>query len=314
MRILARTGIAVGILVVLVIGAIVALYVWPVQSGALQSGPGAKTYSFSRAVALARAKVRADAKDPAVAPGCGSMLYEHGHKTRQSVLLLHGYTSCPSQFQHLARQMYDDGYNVYVPRAPENGLRDSADSAHVTAPGLVSYASKAVAIVGGLGTSSGVIGLSGGGVLATWAAYYRPAVIHRLLVLSPFYSPNASKAAAWEIKPMIILYGKGILPDKTGFGFSYHGLAQYLEIAKNFPDRTADQLKDAALVVSHGDEEINKGVARQTMRIVDPHTRVYEPPTSWDLGHDIVTPKGLHGHTAQLYGCYIGLYQGRAGC
>lgn len=311
MRRLVRTGlVAVGGLVALLILAVVAVYVWPLGSPALQRGPAHEAVSFDRAVDMARAQIRADTDDRQVKPDCRSILDEHGHKTRRSVLLLHGYTDCPSQFRTLATMLYDEGYNVYVPRAPDNGTRNPGDAAHVTAQGLVAYASTAVQIAGGLGESSGVIGLSGGGVLATWAAYYRPKVVKRLLVLSPFYSPNSSKAADWELKPLIVLYGFGILPDRTGFGFSYHGLAQYLRIVRNYPDRPATQLQDAALVVSRGDGEINEDLARKRMLQLDPKTHEFVPPKSWGLSHDIVTPRDLNGHSAALYRTYIGLYEG----
>lgn len=311
MRRLVRTGLTVvGSLIALLILAIVAIYVWPLGSQALQRGPAHEAVSYARAVEMARAQIKADTDDPHVKSECRSILDEHGHRTAKSVLLLHGYTNCPAQFRRLATMMYDEGYNVYVPRAPDNGTRDPGDAAHVTAQGLVAYASTAAQIAGGLGRSSGVIGLSGGGVLATWAAYYRPQVVKRLLVLSPFYRPNSSKASGWELKPMIVLYGFGILPDKTGFGFSYHGLAQYLRIVRNYPDRSADQLNSAALVVSRGDDEIDKDVARKRMSELDPKTREFVPPKSWGLSHNIVTPQDLNGHAANLYRTYIGLYEG----
>jgi carboxylesterase len=107
----------------------------------------------------------------------------------------------------------------------------------------------------GLGSEVGVVGLSGGGVEATWAARYRSDVVRRVLVLSPFYQPSSKRAPAWMMHPFLLLYGHDLMPWDTWTpeGFSYRALAKYVLVGRNVTGRPQHLLKSAALVYASGD-------------------------------------------------------------
>src|SRR5688500_9969780 len=69
--------------------------------------------NYAEAVDSIAAFTRADG--PAIAPECRSTLYTHGRRTRHAVLVFHGLTNCPVQFDSLAQAAYGRGANVFVP-------------------------------------------------------------------------------------------------------------------------------------------------------------------------------------------------------
>lgn len=100
-------------------------------------------------------------------------LYEHGARADLAVVLLHGFTNVPQQFDALARRLYARGCNVYVPRLPRHGNADR--------------------LTQGLGRSVAVLGLSLGGTMALWMAQNLP--LDLALAVAPFVTPvNISRA------------------------------------------------------------------------------------------------------------------------
>lgn len=307
--------ILAGVVAVLVL-LVGAVYLWPLGSDHLQSAP-ATTLSFEAARDRANATESADVADPAVTDACRTNSLIHPAKAAKAVVMLHGYTDCPKQFGDLAQMFYSQGYNVYVPRAPRHGVTDPKAHAQLEADELVDYANEAMTIASGLGDEVGVIGISGGGVLATWLAEYRPDVVARLLVLSPFYSPSPQQAPAWQVTPLIQLYGRRLVPDHfNSHGFSFAALSQYLRIARNYRDEpTGPKLRSVALVTSLNDTFIDFGKATditghlaEANSLTPQHLTI---PADWNIGHDTVDPAGLGTHTAQLEKAYLDLYEGR---
>jgi alpha-beta hydrolase superfamily lysophospholipase len=155
---------------------------------------------------------------------------------------------------------------------------------------------------------------SAGGNLATWSAFYRDDVVKRALLLSPFYEPSAAQTPKWEVKPFLVLYGFGLVPDTFDpNGLSYHGLAQYARIARNYPGAAKRTPTPVAEVLSAGDKVIDKDVAQKIARRLTPDAVVWVPPAEWGLGHDIVNEAGAdtNGHAADLFPRYLRLYEGR---
>jgi alpha-beta hydrolase superfamily lysophospholipase len=307
MAVAAGTGLVIVLLLVSVV------YLWPLRAVALQHGSG-RVDSYETAVnAFARAQA-AEAGNAAITADCPSILMEHGHRTARAVVMFHGYHSCPGRFRALAQVFYDAGYNVYVPRQPLHGQVHAADDAGVTAAGLVKFADDAITLGSGLGDEVGVVGLSAGGNLATWSAFYRDDVVKRALLLSPFYEPSAAQTPKWEVKPFLVLYGFGLVPDKFDpNGLSYHGLAQYARIARNYPEAAKRAPTPVAEVLSAGDKVIDKDVAQKIARRLSPDPVVWVPPAEWGLGHDIVNEVGAdtNGHAADLFPRYLRLYEGQ---
>ncbi|MCO8275474.1 hypothetical protein M1L60_33315 [Actinoplanes sp. TRM 88003] len=299
-----RAGAALVLVVLLAVGVI---YAWPLG---LDAGT-ARPVSFTEAQARAGRLVARDEADPAVTVKCRSRALIHPGRAAKSVLMLHGYTECPAQMSSLAQRFYDQGYNVLVPRAPRHGVADRKAHTGLEADELLAYASESFDLAAGLGDEVGVVGISGGAVLATWLARHRAAA--RLLTLSPFYNPSATQAPAWQVKPLVVLYGNRLLPDRyaSGTEFSYAALSQYLRIARNLGGGRSSTLKSIGLVTSEADTYIDLHRATEVAESLGPVTR-FDLPASWGIEHDIVNPAALGPRTATLEKTYFELYEGRA--
>lgn len=254
--------------------------------------------------------------------------YTHGNRTAKAVVMFHGVTACPAQFADLAQYFYDKGYNVYVPLTPHHGLPDGREHSKVTAKELVDYVTESVNITSGLGDERGVAGLSGGGMLATWAAEYRPGPdVKHLLVLSPFYEPATAKAPKWQLPFLAVLYGKHILPDKfiepatpTDAAFSYYALANYKIVMKNLrADNVANGLTTIGIITSEGDDQIDLPLAQSLPGALANKNQLellsYSIPKDWNIGHNVVDPSdsNVAAHQAFLFDLYFNFYEGRGG-
>lgn len=153
------------------------------------------------AQALARVEQLQGRDSDDLYPECRSVLLTHGAQTAQSIVLLHGITSCPAQFSALGQSFYALGYNVLIPRLPHHGWADpmTTEVAKLTAEELVASANQAVDIAAGLGRTVTVAGFSTGGTMAAWVAGHRPEVDQTVLI-SPFIGPKGYPA--WSIRPL----------------------------------------------------------------------------------------------------------------
>ncbi|RYX79238.1 alpha/beta fold hydrolase [bacterium] len=307
-----------GIVIILIIAALL-FYFWPTTSKQLQTSTSASS-TYDQAVKLVEALV-ASQKAASVTSGCTSQLMTHSEKTAKTVVLFHGITACPDQFKAFGQQLFNAGYNVYIPLAPYHGTSDPQAHKDVRSIDLVNYANQSVTIATGLGSEVGVIGLSGGAVVATWAAEYRPEVT-RLLALSPFYEPAAAQAPKWQLPILKKLYGPHILANSStepdGKGFSLWALANYLLLADNFKKTPADlNLKSIGIVESASDDVIDRDKAVQVPQTVADSNSLplYSKtiPAEWNVGHAIVSPdeKGVAEHQQQLFDLYQAYYEGR---
>jgi carboxylesterase len=309
--------------VILAVALVAAVYLWPLDDDTLRHADRT-TSGYAAAVADIDRVVGAEKAIRNLRPECGSRVYTHGQRTEKAVLLLHGYTACPDQFDPVAKQFFDHGYNVYLPRLPRHGTtQDATAYSDLTDGELIRFANSALTDTTGLGADVGVVGMSGGAVLATWLADYRPDVVTHLEVLSPFYRPAPSQAPGWKVKPLEVLYGSRLLPDvftaPNRQGFSYYGLSQFLKIVANYPSRQPDsKLRTLALVTSPNDDQVDLGRAASLVGSIakanpGAHYTYYQIDPAWKIGHDTVGQQDLLGHGPDLYPVYLALYEGTAG-
>jgi alpha-beta hydrolase superfamily lysophospholipase len=115
----------------------------------------------------------------AVAPESRSRLISPGHRTQRAIVFFHGLTNSPQQFLSLSERFTARGYAIFVPRIAYHGYLDrmTTDHAHLRASDLVDGAAAALDLAGGLADEITVSGISMGGVLAIWAAQYRPVAV-----------------------------------------------------------------------------------------------------------------------------------------
>jgi alpha-beta hydrolase superfamily lysophospholipase len=109
---------------------------------------------------------------------CRSQLLTHGEKVERAIVLVHGIPNCPQQYAKLGPLFHERGLNVLIPRMPHHGLADRAthDLRLLTTEELRAFADETTDIACGLGEQVIYLGLSAGGILATWVAQFRPDV------------------------------------------------------------------------------------------------------------------------------------------
>jgi carboxylesterase len=299
--------------------AVAAVFLWPLRSDDLRTAIP-RSLDYAAAVDEARRVTEADRGNAAVLPECRSQLFSHGTRTAKAVLLLHGYTDCPRQMSGLARRFFERGYNVYVPRSPRHGETDPGAHQRNEAGELVAYASAGLDVAAGLGTEVGVAGHSGGGVLATWLAQYRPDVVRHALIMAPFFAPHPKHAASYQIRPLTVVYGLRWLPDKqvAGSDVTYAGLAQYLRITANLRDEPRNaRLASVAVVTAEGDDTVDPvravAVGRRLSRTNHLGLLRLTLPERFGTAHDFVDESGIGigGRTTELLPLLVDLYEGR---
>lgn len=319
-----RTAVKIlGAVLVVLLVAVGAVYLWPHTSEHRQTGV-AQSVSYEAALERVDKQVAEDTAN-AVTEECRSTLLTHGEPTEMTVVFLHGVRMCPSQFEDVANHFHERGYNVYIPVAPAHGTADPLHHANVTADGLVDYVNEAVTTATGLGEEVGVVGLSGGAMLGTWAAQKRPEV-ERALLLSPFYEPSASQAPKWQLPLLKTLHGKHVIPDAFSNGveaenpgFSYRALAQYLIVGENLEPEPQDMgLESVGVVAAEDDELIDQELALsipQQLAEANGLELLHEQiPGEWAVGHEItgMNVPGYEQHRDELFGLYMDFYEGRS--
>jgi alpha-beta hydrolase superfamily lysophospholipase len=145
----------------------------PIAMEELESHPK-PIVSFDEAVASVKAMQEIDNQD-ITRDVCITKLYDHGFQTEHVIILIHGFTNCPEQFNELGKQHFEAGNNVFLPRMPYHGLSDRLTDALVdfTAEKLAAFGDEVVGIAHGLGKKITVMGISGSGTLVAWLAQNR---------------------------------------------------------------------------------------------------------------------------------------------
>lgn len=145
----------------------------PTPTDGVASHPN-PTRNYDEAILQVKAMQEDDNQDLA-RDVCVTKLYDHGSQTEHVIILLHGFTNCPEQFNELGKQYNEAGNNVFIPRMPYHGLSDRLTDAlvHMTANELASFGDRVVDIAHGLGKKVTVMGISGSGTLVAWLAQNR---------------------------------------------------------------------------------------------------------------------------------------------
>jgi alpha-beta hydrolase superfamily lysophospholipase len=116
---------------------------------------------------------------PAVDPLSKARLLTPGHKVERAVVFFHGLSNAPRQFDRLSERFIARGYSVFIPRIPYHGYlnRMSTDHGQLSLKDLVDFTAESIDLAAGLADEITVSGISLGGVLAIWAAQYRPVTV-----------------------------------------------------------------------------------------------------------------------------------------
>lgn len=255
-----------------------------------------------------------------------SIFLGHGGRTPTAVLLLHGYTNSPEQFDSLARMLYREGDNVYVPRLPHHAelVHGSAALSRLTAEDLRAAADSAVDVVEGLGDTVVVVGLSLGGTMAEWIAQYRRGA-RRVIMVAPLMGlahvpvtldvplmnlairlPNVKRVDESDSEP-----------DRT-LGWSSHSVGQILRfglaVERASVDTTPANGEMDVLLNGH-----DHTISAHPVFAVDRHWRAhgatvheYEISANLLLPHDVIDPRQPVRRLDVVYPVLEDLISGRA--
>lgn len=271
---------------------------------AAQGDPAAYVRSV---LAIAR---RQAGDDSVASPGARSILLTTGAPTPLAVVLFHGLTDSPRQFEAFAYLLHADGNNVYVPRLPQHGLRgmDAEALGALTADQLRGVADSVISEVRGLGKSVVVVGLSMGGTMAAWVAQERD--VTRVVMIAPAIEPgripsllDRALIGLADRLPSLTLRSapEPGRPDRE-VGLNTRAVAEVLELGQSVlaqASRQPPQTRDIVVLVNASDRTINESAAEQLARQWlqrGANVAVFELPDSLRLPHNIIDP--IHGRVA----------------
>ena len=178
-------GAALALAGALLAGALLFAALKPVSTGDLVSRPAP---ADGPAEARRRFAALAACDGPEVIDICRSRLLAGEGRARRAVVIFHGLSSCPHAQVELIPRLHEEGCAVLVARMPHHGIVDNKSDSlrHYLGPMIVGHVDEVVDIAAGLGEELVVAGISGGAVLAGWAAQTRAEVTEAVLI-APFY-------------------------------------------------------------------------------------------------------------------------------
>ena len=263
--------------------------------------------SYEASVRAIRAVIAQDAADTTLEHDALPRLYDHGAPVENAVILFHGFTNCPQQFDLLARQFYARGCNVYVPRIPRHGLKDRLTTtlANLSGAELGRCTLDAFAYARGLGRRVSSVGLSLGGSMSLWLAQAMP--IDLAVAVSPFLMPigiprgvgTAAMHALYTIPSMYWWWDPRVkqncLPIYAYPGYPTHALAEVTFFGDRIFTYSKDKPlgKDCILVTNANESAVNNGVSRDLLAQWKAGGANYSEVVLSGLGpprHDIIDP------------------------
>ena len=261
-----------------------------------------------------------DLDGPNVNPACHTRLYTHGRRTERALVLFHGFTNCPQQFDALGRHFYELGWNVLIPRYPRHGYSDrlTTSIAELRSEQLIALANRSTDAGAGLGDRLTVAGLSLGGVLTGLLAEQREN-IERALLIAPMFGlqriPGPGFRALTRLAyllPNFYLWWDPRLKEKLGppHGyprFSTHAYAALFKTASGVlaaARAAAPKARSIAVITNASEPALDN---RFTYQLVESWRRhgatvtTYEFPASDHLPHDLIDPDNPQQNTDLAY-------------
>lgn len=296
-----------GVLVLIILLAVVAAAALPAGVPPSEPNPAADYAEALDMIDDLMARDTAEVGYPTIFMG-------HGSETETAVVLFHGYTNNPEQFEQLGQTYYDAGYNVLIPRLPGHGMKDTMTKAlsEVDVAVLVEATDEAIDIAAGLGENVEVVGLSGGGTLAMWSAYNRDEVTDSTPI-SPFLQPKM--LPVWTTRPITEItrvipdvyiwwdpsLKENHLPPDAYPRYSLKSMSAFLEIGFGIeddePQRTGGLYR--IVYISNAaddsvDEVFGDAVFKEQLGPLAEEVEFHEFDESLGYAHDIVDPNGLN--------------------
>ena len=257
---------------------------------------------------------------PNVNAVCHTRLYTHGRRTERSLVLLHGFTNCPQQFDALGKHFYELGWNVLIPRYPRHGYsnRLTTSIAELRSEQLVALATRAAEAGAGLGERLTVSGLSLGGTLTGLLAQERGSV-ERAVLIAPMFGlqrvPGPAHPVLTELAyvlPNFWVWWDSKLKERLGppHGyprFSTHAYAALFKTATRVlkaARAAAPKAGSIAVITNAAEPGLDNRYTRQLVERWRQHgatVNTFEFPTSDRLPHDLIDPANPAQNTELVY-------------
>lgn len=255
-------------------------------------------------------KMIANEDSQIIHPASHTRLWARDERTKRAILYLHGYTDSVQQFSAFGDLLFQRGYNVFAPRVPHHGYRDRMSRAHgeLTIHELQKWTNDAVDTALGLGEKITVMGLSMGGVMATWVAEQR-ADVNCVIILSAAYGvkvipARAMRAVARIVNrlPNLFVWWDPRVRTETGIEYAYprfstRTLARLFQFSDELLKCARKQPPAARtvwMVTNANDFAISNALCEQFTAAWRAHgseqIRAYEFPRELGLPHDLLDP------------------------
>ncbi len=245
---------------------------------------------------------------PGVAERGRTIAYVYPTRRERAVVLLHGMSASPSQFERLARELYERGHNVVVPRLPRHGHANRLSTAleRLRPEDLYGAVAEYVAIAQELGDRVTVAGFSLGGLLTAWIAQRH--AVERAVPIAPFFGiswiPNklmGTVAQRLLRLPNRFHWWNPILRERqmpaNGYPrYATHAIAYAYLVARGLLDetRTRGPAAERVMIVTNATEvAVNNHAIRrlfENWRSRRPDAVELAVLTGLPLSHDIVSP------------------------
>ncbi len=237
--------------------------------------------------------------------------WSQGKQAEHALVYYHGYTNAPPQFKILGEDLYKQGFNVLAVRLPFHGLQDplTTEQSKLTAEAMAALTQETVDIARGLGKKVTIAGLSGGGVMAAWAAQFRPD-IDRAVVIGPAFGlpfvpswVSATFRASVRHLPNFFIWWdprvkeKIVGPPHAYPRFSTKGLAETFRlgnVVRAAAKTTKPGAKHIQMVLSDFDTAIHLPTARKVAAEWQQHgadVNVYAFAKDLKIWHDMIDPQ-----------------------
>jgi len=315
-----KLSIFLGILVLLIISLLILAFKPFSLRETFTSNPAE---SYQEAVSRVEDIQAAEADLPDLSSECGTILMTHEEKVENVIVFLHGFTSCPDQFVALGEQYFDRGYNVLIPRQPRHGLQEFEGDPlkGLTAEELAAFGTWIADIAQGLGDRVVVVGLSGGGSIATWLAQER-ADVDLAVPISPFLGIGFIPRPLTRPLTNLIL----LLPDFHQWwdpvhkmsnplsapysyrGYYTHSLFENLRLGFT-AEEASKQEKPAAggilVITNANDDSVNNGIIAEFEELWREHgeqfLQTFQFEKELGIPHDMITVSRPDGRVDIVY-------------
>ncbi|GAC1579479.1 MAG: hypothetical protein NVS3B7_13530 [Candidatus Elarobacter sp.] len=270
---------------------------------------------------------RRDRTDPQIHPEHGVRWWLGDDVAASCVVLLHGLTNSPPQYDALGPALHARGHAVIVPRMPYHGYanRMTPAIAQLRAVQMYEAALEAVAIAALCGTRVTVAGISLGASLAGWLA--ARTAIDTALAIAPFSGIRAVPGAANDalgasLRALPNAFGwwdprvKERQPPPHGYPrFATRALGETLRMSTDIAaaPRGGPHARRAVLLLNANDPVVNNAHAERRFAALRDFGVAYERVVMTGLPkmHDVIEPSVPEARTELIYPTLIEIVETR---